>query len=429
VRDAVDSIGDGAEKAAKAVVAPVADLATDAAHKIQRELTEMWRGLFGSPIPPGTTNWNAYSHDELYNMLHVNADVDHAGQQSSVLDGLGRSAHDCAEEVDRQHRTVSEFWRGKASGAFGVVLGEHRTGGAALAEHTSALATAVTHASEALSRAQRQMPAPVDAGEATQRGAVAGGVSGGLAGGLPGAALGAATGAGSSWFGSSLLAANKKAEAVEVMQRYEQSLRSAEPPQAPEKLPPGTRIVVQNPEQRPVVRSGSEPAARTPRPGDPVPTGGPTDTRFGDPRSSSASSGGGVAGGPAADTILSRTDMSGAATLPPGNSTASASAGLATGQDGRASGHPVGWRDLVGNARPGQVSGVDGGPGAGQNPAVAGSARGAAQAGRTAPGLPGVGAPGAGSRRTEDEEHRNRMPRNSKLFVLDEKPSPPVIGA
>jgi hypothetical protein len=44
------------------------------------------------------------------------------------------------------------------------------------------------------------------------------------------------------------------------------------------------------------------------------------------------------------------------------------------------------------------------------------------------PGFPGMGAPAGTSRREEDAEHRNRMPSNHKLFAVDEKPFPPVIG-
>jgi hypothetical protein len=40
-----------------------------------------------------------------------------------------------------------------------------------------------------------------------------------------------------------------------------------------------------------------------------------------------------------------------------------------------------------------------------------------------------TGAVPANSRREEDREHHNRMPRGDNLFTLDDKTPPPVIGA
>lgn len=418
--DAVKGMVDGAKEAAKAVVKPVAEAVGGVVGTVVAELTELAYGLFGSPIPPNGTNWNAYTHQQMQKMLQEKANPGQVGEQSSVLDDRGRSARDCATEIGREHGKVPEFWRGKASSGFGTVLDEYRTGVTAHAEHAATLGLAVAKAAEALARAQREMPPPVDVDSATKKGAAAGGVFGGLLGGGAGGALGLAAGAGASWFGSSLLAANKKAEAVAVMQRFEQTLQGAALPARPTPVPPD-----------PARREDPEP----PRPPIPGPDGRtpnvPGPTYPSDPRtvdgftSLPGGTGSSSAGGNGADLPGTRTSAAGfgtpggpgLATTPLGSTSAAAAVplgGLATGQDGRTSGAPVGWRQLVGNGRPGLLG-----------DAAAGGRAG----GPGATGFPGMGVPPAGnSRREEDAEHRNRLPSKHKLFTVDEKPFPPVLG-
>ncbi|MGB3437196.1 MAG: hypothetical protein WBA97_00475, partial [Actinophytocola sp.] len=270
--DFLDTVTGGIDAAVGAVLAPVADAAGAAASTLRREITQTWHGVFDSPTLPGGTDWNAYSHEELYAMVCADADPGQVGEQSTVLDELGRGAYECADELSSRRQQVAEVWQGKASGAFDGTLDEHSTGGTAVAEHAAALSSAVLRASEALSRAQARMPAPVDVSAATSYGALAGGVAAG-----PNFALGSVSGAGASWFGASLLAANKKAEAVEVMQAFEQSLVAADPPDAPAKLPPGVPgggPLPIGPE--PVTVAAPRPATpRTPRATEGRPTSGP----------------------------------------------------------------------------------------------------------------------------------------------------------
>ncbi|GAB1516104.1 hypothetical protein [Actinophytocola sp. KF-1] len=260
--DFLDTVAGGIENAVGAVLAPVADTAGGAAATLRRELTRTWHGVFGSPTMPGGTNWNAYSHEELYAMVHDGADPGQVGEQAAVLDGLGRGAAEAADDLSARRGQVGEVWAGQASSAFGSTLGEHSAGGAAVAEHAAALSAAVLRASEALSRAQATMPHPVDVAAATAYGAAAPG---------PNFALGAVTGAGASWFAASLAAANKKAEAVEVMQAFEASLNAADPPDAPAKLPPGVPGGVPLPAPRPEVAAVAA-AASIPRPATPART-------------------------------------------------------------------------------------------------------------------------------------------------------------
>ena len=104
----LDTVADGIDNAVGAVLAPVADTAGAAAGALRRELTRTWHGVFGSPTPPWGTDWNAYSHQELYAMVCSDADPGQVGEQSSVLDGLGRGAYDCADELSSRRQRVAD---------------------------------------------------------------------------------------------------------------------------------------------------------------------------------------------------------------------------------------------------------------------------------------------------------------------------------
>src|SRR5690242_16826088 len=42
-------------------------------------LDSVWAQFFAAPVPPGATNWNAYTHQQLYDMLWQGADVGDVG--------------------------------------------------------------------------------------------------------------------------------------------------------------------------------------------------------------------------------------------------------------------------------------------------------------------------------------------------------------
>lgn len=428
--DFLDTVTGGIDDAVGAVLAPVADTAGAAASVLRRELTQTWHGVFGSPTMPGGTNWNAYSHEELYAMVKTGADPGQVGEQAAVLDGLGRGASEAADDLTSRRGQVPEAWEGQASNAFGSTLGEHSAGGAAVAEHAAALSAAVLRASEALSRAQSAMPEPVDVGSATTHGAVSGAAG-------PNFALGAVTGAGASWFAATLVAANKKAEAVEVMQAFEQSLQAADPPESPAKLPPGVPGGVPLPAPRPAapavaavaiprlatpnVRLAGKvtaspvhsaavgPASAPPVTPDPGPAG-PSPVTHGSAALGTTAS----AASPGVATPAAAASASAAGPVPGAPASGVAVGGLGrapgwvSGPDGRASGRPMTWPELVGR---GGVHGL-----------LANSEPRPARAGA-------AGAVPANGRREEDREHHNRMPRGDNLFTLDDKTPPPVIGA
>src|SRR6266540_2265688 len=87
--------------------------------QLTRTLTDaldgVWAEFFGSPTPPGGTNWNAYSHEQLYQMLWQDADVGDVGtvaaewgRHSSALTGF-------ADELRRQGAALRSNWQGRAA--------------------------------------------------------------------------------------------------------------------------------------------------------------------------------------------------------------------------------------------------------------------------------------------------------------------------
>ncbi|KAA5826035.1 hypothetical protein ABT337_26110 [Saccharopolyspora hirsuta] len=212
-------------------------------------LRNVWEGYFGSPIPPDGTNWNAYSHEELYQMLWQHADV---GEVSSMAAEWGQHSTELADHAEsmRQQRTAMQAnWSSESAGLASTQLGElgERTSG--ISDRASTVQGATQEAGDALAVARNTMPPPPgdptgaalsSAVAGAGAGAVIGGIVGAGAGGVgagPGAAMGAAIGAvaagGGSLFLSNVAAAQKKAEAVHVMQQYEASLRNSSQAIAP----------------------------------------------------------------------------------------------------------------------------------------------------------------------------------------------------
>nr|QEO73930.1 hypothetical protein [uncultured bacterium] len=245
---------DGADDAVAAVMAPV-EQGTKYVAGAWDAVVDVWHGYFGTPIADGATNWNAYSHEQLYEMVHSGADPGQVGQQSDVLRQWAESARETTDEVDREHRETPSFWRGAASGNALGVLDQHRQGGTEATTFIASLSEAMDRASAALSEAQRTMPAPVPADAITAAGgdigasaASAGAIGArGVGAAIDGAAgalgyqpgvenkvnsaaqgIGTFVGAGVSGLAASVASARAKAQAVAVMQRYEASLRDAD---------------------------------------------------------------------------------------------------------------------------------------------------------------------------------------------------------
>lgn len=329
-------------------------------------LRNVWEGYFGSPIPPEGTNWNAYSHEELHQMLWQNADV---GDVSSMAAEWGQhrtELADHAESMRHERNAMQTNWSSESAGLASGQLGDlgERTSG--ISDRAGTVQGATQDAGDALAVARNTMPPPPgdptgsalgSAAAGAGAGAVIGGIVGAGAGGIgaaPGAAIGAAIGAvaagGGSLFMSNVAAAQKKAEAVHVMQQYESNLRNSSQAIAP---------------------PGALEAAG-----------------FNSPASTTA-------------------------------------AGFSGGAGGAGGGVP--WNRLVGAGELG--AGARSGIGA-LDAALARSGGLGASAGRSGSGMmPGAGA-GARRGEDEDEQvHENRLPTiDQKLFDDDRPASTPVIG-
>ncbi|QUH03518.1 hypothetical protein HUO13_24265 [Saccharopolyspora erythraea] len=339
-------------------------------------LRNVWEGYFGSPLPPGGTNWNAYTHEQLYAMLWEGADVTDVSDVAAEWDRHGAELTGHAEGLHDQRGALERNWTGQAAGSAAGDLGALGDRTSDIGARAGDVAQATQSAGDALSTARNAMPPPpgdpaalavtsaaAGAGAGAAVGAVAGAAAGGVGAGpgaVMGAAVGAVAGGGGSLFLASVAAAEQKAQAVHVMQRYEQSLLSS------------SRAIA------------------------------PASTA-----SASAASGGAAA-----------------ATSP---------AGLAgSGAAGGAFGGGVPWGKLTGSGGPLDPGLVAGGSraGAGGLAGRAGAASGlaAARAANRGGMVPGGG---AGARERDDEEtvHRNRMPViDHRLFDFDEPVMPPVIG-
>lgn len=343
-------------------------------------LRNVWEGYFGSPIPPDRTNWNSYTHEQLYQMLWQQADV---GDVSSVAAEWGRHSTELtshASALQDQRGALQSNWSGHAAELAANRLGElgDRTSGTSSRAGTVQRAT--QDAGDALAGARNAMPPPpgdptglavagatAGAGAGAAIGAVIGAGAGGIGAGpgaLMGAAIGAVAGGGGSLFLANVAAAEQKAEAVHVMQRYESSLRQSSQAIAP------------------------------------TPSGATEAEAYG------------------ADT---QTSLAGYAAV-----------GSVDG--GGSSGRGVPWGQLVG-ADPlesGGTAGLRGGSGVlgrallartGSMSELAAARAAASSGGGMAPATGGRGRGG------QDEEHQSRLPAvDHRLFDVDEQANTPVIG-
>ncbi|HEY4019245.1 MAG TPA: hypothetical protein VGM75_11195 [Pseudonocardiaceae bacterium] len=241
--DLVDLASSGVENLAGAATSaldqagPIGELA----QPVVGLLRNVWEGYFGVPIPPGTTNWNAYSHQQLYDMLwNGHADV---GDVSSVADEWGRHSSGLADNANALHSqqsTLQENWSGAAAQPAAARIGQLSTQSSDIGARAATVQQSTQNAGDSLAVARNTMPPPpgdptglaiAGAAAGAGVGALIGGALGAAAGGigagpgaLMGAAIGAVAGGGASLFLASVAAAEQKAQAVHVMQTYETGL-------------------------------------------------------------------------------------------------------------------------------------------------------------------------------------------------------------
>lgn len=181
-------------------------------------LDSVWAEFFGSPTPPGGTNWNAYSHDELYQMLWQDADV---GDVSGVAAEWGRHSTALtgfADALRHQGEALRSNWQGRASELASARLAELSDRIWNIGARASTVQKATDDAGDALALARNTMPPPPPDPMTLMTSSVG-------AGPLP--PLQAVAVGGARLFTADAVAGMSKAEAVRVMQRYEASLHNS----------------------------------------------------------------------------------------------------------------------------------------------------------------------------------------------------------
>jgi hypothetical protein len=346
--------------AVTSVLSPDGPLGT-LAQTLTDALDSVWAEFFGSPTPPGGTNWNAYSHEQLYRMLWEDADV---GDVGTVADEWGRHSTALtgyADALRREADSLRSNWQGRAADLAADRLAELSDKIWNVGARASTVQKAASDAGDALSVARNTMPPPPPDPMTLATSSVGAG---------PLHPIEAILVGGARIFTADAVAGVSKAEAVQVMQRYETSLANSS-----HQVVPG-------------------------RPG------GTTSRTYG------------VDGLDGADV--------------PGGATTSAAGLSAGGSAGNGGGVP--WSRLVGGGgggTPGPGGMVGAGPGFARGVLAAESAALADAAAKRGMG-PGGFMPAMTPRHGDEERdkaYRSNLPNvDSGIFTVDERTSTPVIG-
>lgn len=181
-------------------------------------LDSVWAEFFASPTPPGGTNWNAYSHEQLYRMLWEEADV---GDVGTVAAEWGRHSTELtgyADALRREADALRANWQGRAADLAADRLAELSDKIWNVGARASTVQKAAGDAGDALAVARNTMPDPPPDPMTLASSAVGAGPMNPVAAVLIG---------GARIFTADAVAGVAKAEAVHVMQRYETSLRNS----------------------------------------------------------------------------------------------------------------------------------------------------------------------------------------------------------
>lgn len=338
------------------VLSPDGPLGT-LAQTLTDALDGVWAAFFGASAPPDGTNWNAYSHEELYNMLWQDADV---GDVSTVAAEWGRHSTALTEYADQLRREAAALranWQGQAAELAADRLSELSDRIWNAGARAGTVQKAAGDAGDALAHARNTMPKPPPDPMTLMSSAVGAG---------PLNPVSAVILGGARIFTADAVAGVSKAEAVQVMQTYEGSLRNSSHQVVP-----------------------ARPDATTSR------------TYAVD----------GLNGGE-----------------PPAGTTSAAALGGFSGGGGSGGGVP--WNRLTGGAVPGPGGLVGTGPGPVQSvlAAEAAALQNAAKRGMSPGGfMPAMAPRGADEER--DKAFRSTLPNmETGIFTVDERTSNPVIG-
>lgn len=238
----VNTVAAGVAEMTDAVTAVLAEIDV-AGQAVVAALTAMLAG--GENLDDGTsategasfatTNWAAYSHEELYQMLRDQADV---GDVSEIAAKWGRHAEALtghADTVREQRAALTANWQGEAAERAADRIDQLAELIGAIGARAGQVRQAAQDSADALALARNMMPVPFGqpALTATSGGAGAETAASGTVGVPSGSsgvvfAVGAVSTGGTSMFDTDFFAGSGKSRAEEVMRGYESSLRGSD---------------------------------------------------------------------------------------------------------------------------------------------------------------------------------------------------------
>ncbi|WP_235925923.1 hypothetical protein [Actinokineospora pegani] len=208
---------EGLAGAVTAVLSPDGPLA-NLAQTLTDALDSVWAEFFVTPTPPGGTNWNAYSHEQLHGMLWQDADV---GDVGTVAAEWGRHSTELtgfADALRREAEALRANWRSPSSGQAADRLAELSDRVWNAGARAGTVQKAAAEAGDALAVARNTMPPPTPDPMTLATSAVGAGPINPVAAVLIG---------GARFFTADAVAGVAKAQAVGVMRTYESSLHAS----------------------------------------------------------------------------------------------------------------------------------------------------------------------------------------------------------
>nr|CEL20032.1 PE-PGRS family protein [Kibdelosporangium sp. MJ126-NF4]CTQ97256.1 PE-PGRS family protein [Kibdelosporangium sp. MJ126-NF4] len=198
---------------------------------VRTGLNDTWANSLKADAPPSATNWDAYTHEELHEMLFRDADVGDVGAVAAEWGRHGTELAAHADELRQQKATLESTWQGAAAEQALALLGELAERMAAIGTRADMVQQATNAAGEALAFARASMPPPNAAAfglpapmQIPSAGPPAPMQIPGTAGPQWGMTFGAVDAGQTSLFDQNAMTMGTKAEAVRVMQRYESGL-------------------------------------------------------------------------------------------------------------------------------------------------------------------------------------------------------------
>ncbi|SFB43558.1 hypothetical protein SAMN05216266_111108 [Amycolatopsis marina] len=376
-------------------------------------MSGVWEAYFGHQAPPECgVNWDAYSHEELYQMLWQDADIADVSAIAGEWSEHRAALVNHAEVLREQRAALLESWQGTGAEQAARRLAELADRVEKIAELAHAGEQAAEQAAEALARARATMPAPPGDPAAPMTGAAANwaDVMGTPLATAPdrtdrrveantsapdaGSAFSAVGGAGFSFYNGANAMDMQKQQAVRSMQSYESSLTTS------------SQLIGQ--------AQSTIPAATT-TPSSAAGAGGTAGSGAGAKQSVQALPG---AGGRSSTNTPIAAGAGAFAGVAGGSAVGTLGGGAPTTTGKGSAGNPLAQGRAVG------AIGMQGGP-------AAMAARMAAESATIRTGaMGGMVPPGPGARGGTDEDvHENQLPTiDHGLFPLEEPGSEAVIG-